>query len=45
MKKNFNEQIYNYFEFAFFTGCKPEEIIALKWKSIDFKEETDKLSV
>ena len=43
MKKNFNEQIYNYFEFAFFTGCRPEEIIALKWKSIDFKEETARI--
>ena len=43
MKKNFNEQIYNYFEFAFFTGCRPEEIIALKWKSVDFKGETARI--
>lgn len=30
------EQVANYFEFAFFTGMRPEEIIALQWGDIDF---------
>lgn len=32
---NFPEQILNYFKFAFFTGVRPEEQIALKWPQID----------
>lgn len=27
----------NYFEFAFFSGCRPSEIIALKWGNVDFR--------
>ncbi len=34
--KNYSEQIYNYYEFAFFSGVRPEEQIALKWGEIDF---------
>ena len=29
-----------YFTFAFFTGMRPEEIIALRWSDIDFQDET-----
>jgi len=31
MLENYNEQIANYFEFAFFTGLRTSEIIELKW--------------
>lgn len=27
----------NYFEFAFFTGMRPSELIALKWGNVDFR--------
>jgi integrase len=27
----------NYFEFAFFTGMRPSELIALKWENVDFR--------
>jgi len=40
MSSKFDDQIFNYFEFAFFTGCRPEEIIALKWESVDFEAST-----
>lgn len=43
MQKKFNEHVYNYFEFAFFTGCRPQEIIALKWKSINLTELTARI--
>lgn len=36
MSKNYNEQIYNYFEFAFYTGLRsPNEIIALQWQDVE----------
>lgn len=34
MIKNYNEQVPNYFEFAFFTGLRTSEIIELKWSDI-----------
>jgi integrase len=36
LQKSYHEQIYNYYECAFFTGMRPEEQIALKWQEIDF---------
>lgn len=35
MRSMFDEQVSNYFEFAFFTGLRTEEIIALKWSDIE----------
>lgn len=42
MRKN-QAQVANYFEFAFFSGCRPEEIITLKWSDIDFKINTARI--
>lgn len=39
----YDEQIYNYFEFAFFTGVRPEEQIALRWDDIDWTLETARI--
>jgi integrase len=36
LEKKKDGQWLNYFEFAFFTGLRPSELIALKWGSIDF---------
>jgi integrase len=36
MFTTYDEQVYNYYEFAFFSGVRPEEQIALKWAEIDF---------
>jgi integrase len=36
MNNHYYEQVYNYFEFVFFSGTRPEEIIALKWQDVDF---------
>ena len=33
----YDRQIPNFFEFAFFTGMRPSEQIALKWTDIDFE--------
>lgn len=37
--KKYGEQWLNYFEFAFFSGLRPSEQIALQWESIDFRRE------
>lgn len=34
------EQAHNDFEFSFFTGVRPSELIALRWSHIDFRRET-----
>lgn len=36
--KGLDEQAWNYYEFAFFTGLRPGEQIALRWPDIDFKK-------
>ncbi|WP_428851323.1 tyrosine-type recombinase/integrase [Imbroritus primus] len=36
LRKRDSSQWLNYFEFAFFTGLRPSELIALKWSSVDF---------
>jgi integrase len=33
--ERYGEQVYNYFDFAFATGMRPEEIIELRWSDID----------
>lgn len=37
--KKYGDQWRNYFEFAFFSGCRPSEQIALQWPSLDFRRE------
>jgi integrase len=34
--KNYDRQVFNYFEFSFLTGMRPEEVIALRWTDIDW---------
>jgi len=36
MRKRYDVRVWAYFLFAFFTGMRPEEIIALQWGDIDF---------
>lgn len=36
LRKKQDDQWLNYFEFAFFTGLRPSELIALQWGNIDF---------
>jgi integrase len=36
MAAHYDERITAYFAFAFFTGMRPEELIALQWGDIDF---------
>lgn len=36
MRKHYDPRIAAYFQFAFFTGMRPEEIIALQWADIDW---------
>jgi integrase len=43
MLKNFDEQVYNYYEYAFFSGVRPEEEIALMWPEIDFNHELSRI--
>lgn len=43
MLKNYDEQVYNYYEYAFFSGVRPEEEIALKWTEIDFNNELSRI--
>ena len=35
--KEYHPSILNYFEFAFFTGLRIEELIAIEWGDVDFK--------
>ena len=35
LTNQYNEQIVNYFEFVFFTGLRPSELIELKWGDIE----------
>ena len=37
MRRNFDEQIWNHYEVAFFTGLRPQEQIALKWTDVDWR--------
>ncbi|MYZ44183.1 tyrosine-type recombinase/integrase [Schauerella aestuarii] len=39
IRERYDPQWLNYFEFAFFTGCRPSELIALKWESVDFRRQ------
>ncbi|MDM8358821.1 MULTISPECIES: site-specific integrase [Pandoraea] len=37
--KKYGDVWLNYFEFAFFTGLRPSELIALRWPSVDFRRQ------
>lgn len=37
MREKMDEQWLNYFEFAFFSGLRPSELIALTWDKVDFR--------
>jgi integrase len=43
MRQRYPEQALNYYEFAFFSGLRPEEQIALKWSEIDFVRHTARI--
>ena len=43
MAEHYDPRVTAYFTFAFFTGMRPEEIIALRWSDIDFHEETTRV--
>ena len=36
VKKNENEVLYSFFEFAFFTGLRTSEMLAVSWKDVDW---------
>lgn len=36
IRKHYHEQVAHYFEFAFLTGMRPEELIALRWDDVDW---------
>lgn len=36
LAKRYDKRVWAYFAFAFYTGMRPEEIIALQWGDIDF---------
>jgi len=36
MKKSQNEVLYSFFEFAFFTGLRTSELLAVGWKDVDW---------
>ena len=40
IRKHYDERILAYFVFAFATGCRPEEMIAIRWSDIDWNDQT-----
>ncbi|AMP05786.1 site-specific integrase [Collimonas pratensis] len=40
MREHYDLRIANYFEFAFMTGMRPEELIALRWGDVDWNHGT-----
>lgn len=38
LRKHMDERAFFYFEFAFLTGMRPEELIALRWGDVDWGE-------
>lgn len=39
LKKRHDVRVWAYFAFAFFSGMRPEEIIALRWEDIDWRRQ------
>jgi integrase len=44
MRSKYDERVAAYFQFAFYTGLRPEEMIALHWADIDFKHKSCRIS-
>ena len=40
MQENYKPAVSNYFQFALFTGMRPEELISLKWSDVDWRSNT-----
>ena len=40
MGKHYDERVVAYFAFAFATGCRPEELIAIRWADVDWNHRT-----
>lgn len=40
MAERYDARVWAYFAFAFYTGMRPEEIIALQWGDVDFGQAT-----
>lgn len=40
MRKHYHIGVWAYFAFAFYTGMRPEELIALRWQDIDWELRT-----
>jgi integrase len=45
MRDRYPEEVLNYFEFAFCTGMRPSEIVALGWDKIDWRKATALVNV
>lgn len=44
MESHHPEVVWNYFQFAFATGIRPSELIALRWGDVDWNKRTIKVS-
>lgn len=44
LRTRHHEQIWNYYDFAFHTGLRPSEQIALRWPDIDWRRRKAKIS-
>jgi len=40
MRKHYDLRVVAYFTLAFYTGMRPEELIALRWEDIDWRQST-----
>ncbi len=40
MRERYDQRVHAYFEFAFLTGMRPEELIALQWGDVDWNHKT-----
>ena len=43
LRERYDPRVHAYFEFAFLTGMRPEELIALQWGDVDWNHETVKV--
>ncbi|EQB03964.1 conjugal transfer protein TraH [Sphingobium baderi] len=40
MRDHYDEQVWNWYEFAFGTGMRPSEQIVVQWRDVDWKRQT-----